>query len=156
MRQRINLMEKGGKAIKAMFGLSGYLAKSEVGQPLLNLIYYRVSQINGCAYCLDMHSKDLLAKGEDVQRLLLLDAWREASLYTDREMAALTFAEELTKIPGGAVSDEVFEIARKEFSETELIDLTMAIITINSYNRINIAFRTTAGSYQPGKFEVHA
>lgn len=150
MKQRINAFEKGQNAMRAVYGLGIYLAKSTLEQHLRNLIYFRVSQINGCAYCLDMHSKDLRAKGETEQRLYMLDAWREAPLYSDRERAALAWAEAVTRIPGGQVPDEVYEEASRQFSETELIDLTIASITINSYNRINIAFRTEAGGYQPG------
>jgi AhpD family alkylhydroperoxidase len=151
MEPRINVFEKSKGALKAMYGLGMYLAKSPIEQPLLNLIYFRVSQINGCAYCLDMHSKDLRAKGETEQRLYVLDAWREGPFYTDRERAALAWAEALTRLPNGNVADEVFEEARAQFSEEELIDLTMAVVTINSYNRINIAFRVPAGSYVPGE-----
>ena len=141
MEQRINAYEKGQGALKALYGLGIYLAKSPIEQSLLNLIYFRVSQINGCAYCLDMHSKDLRVKGETEQRLYVLDAWREAPFYTERERAALAWAEAVTKIKEGHVPDEIYEEAREQFSEEELIDLTMAVIAINSYNRINIAFR---------------
>ncbi|MFD1817497.1 alkylhydroperoxidase AhpD family core domain-containing protein [Pseudarcicella hirudinis] len=154
MRQRINAFEKGQGALKAMYGLGIYLAKSSIEQPLLNLIYFRVSQINGCAYCLDMHSKDLRAKGETEQRLHVLNAWREASFYTGRERAALAWAEAVTSIKEGNVPDEIYREAINQFSEEELIDLTLAVITINSYNRINIAFRTTAGSYKAGEYAV--
>jgi AhpD family alkylhydroperoxidase len=154
MEQRINAYEKGHRALKALYGLGLYLARSPIEQPLLNLIYFRVSQINGCAYCLDMHSKDLRAAGETEQRLYVLEAWREAPLYTERERAALAWAEAVTNIAEGHVPDEVYEAAREQFSEEELIDLTLAVITINSYNRINVAFRTTAGSYQPGQHAV--
>lgn len=156
MEQRVNFFGKGQNALKAMYGLGGYLAKSSIEQKLLNLIYFRVSQINGCAFCLDMHAKDLRAAGETEQRLYLLDAWREAPFYTDRERAALIWAEAVTRIAGGQVPDEVYKQASIEFSEEELIDLTMATITINSYNRINIAFATKAGGYQPGQFTVHS
>ena len=142
--------------MKALFGLGIYLAKSSIEQSLLNLVYFRVSQINGCAYCLDMHSKDLRAKGETEQRLYMLDAWRESPVYTEREMAALDWAEAVTRLTDSRVPDEVYIKVRKEFTEEELIDLTLAVITINSYNRINIAFRTPAGSYQPGQYAVHA
>jgi len=154
MGQRINAFVKGQNAMKAMYGLGMYLSKSQVEQKLLNLIYFRVSQINGCAFCLDMHSKDLRVKGETEQRLYVLDAWRDAPLYTDRERAALAWAEAVTRISGGDVSDEVYNQASQQFTEEELIDLTLAITTINSYNRINIAFRTPAGDYQPGAFAV--
>jgi AhpD family alkylhydroperoxidase len=152
MKQRINAMEKAQGALAAMFGLGKYLAKSSIEKPLQHLIEYRVSQINGCAYCLDMHSKDLRADGETEQRLFVLDAWREAPFYTDRERAALAWAEAVTLVTEGHVSDEVYEAARKEFSEQELIDLTFAVTTINSWNRLNIAFRTEAGTYQPGQW----
>jgi AhpD family alkylhydroperoxidase len=157
MEQRINPFEKGQTAMKSLFGLSFYLSKSSIEQPLLNLIYFRISQINGCAYCLDMHSKDLRAKGETEQRLYMLDAWREASQYTDRERAALGWAEAVTKISGGQVPQAIYNEARQQFSEQEIIDLTMATIAINGYNRINIAFCTPAGNYQPGMHAaVHA
>jgi AhpD family alkylhydroperoxidase len=154
MEPRINAYEKGGNALKAMYGLGAYLAQSKVEQGLLHLLYFRVSQINGCAYCLDMHSKDLRAAGETEQRLYMLDAWRESPVYTGRERAAFAWAEALTRIPGGQVPDDVYEIACNQFSEQELIDLTMAVITINSYNRINIAFRPVAGTYTPGAYAV--
>ena len=156
MEQRINVFEKGQNAMKALYGLGIYLAKSKVEQSLLNLIYYRVSQINGCAYCLDMHSKDLRAKGEAEQRIYVLDAWREAPFYTEPERAALAWAEAVTKLTEGNVPDEIYSAARKQFSEEELIDLTLAVITINSYNRINIAFRPKVGTYQPGAHAVQA
>jgi AhpD family alkylhydroperoxidase len=154
MEQRINAFEKRPNALKAMYGLGAYLAKSAVEQSLLELIYFRVSQINGCAFCLDMHSKDLRAKGETEQRLYIMDAWREAPFYTDRERAALAWAEAVTKITNGNVSDEVYAEAKQQFSEEELIDLTMAVITINSYNRINIAFRPKVGTYKVGEYAV--
>ncbi|HEY4326610.1 MAG TPA: carboxymuconolactone decarboxylase family protein [Mucilaginibacter sp.] len=154
MEQRINAYEKGPGVLKALYGMGSYLAKSPVEQSLLNILYFRVSQINGCAYCLDMHSKDLRAAGETEQRLYVLDAWRDAPFYTDRERAALAWAEAVTKIPGGQVADEVYEEGLKQFSEQELIDLTMAVIAINSYNRINIAFRVEAGGYQVGQHAV--
>jgi len=152
MEQRINVFEKGQNAMKALHGLGVYLAKSPIEQHLLELIYFRVSQINGCAFCLDMHSKDLLAKGESEQRLFVLDAWREAPFYTKRERAALAWAEAVTKITDGNVPNGVYDEACKQFSEVELIDLTLAVITINSYNRINIAFPKLVGTYKVGAF----
>ena len=148
MKQRINVFDKGQNAMKALYGLGMYLAKSPVEQPLLHLLYFRVSQINGCAFCLDMHSKDLRAIGETEQRLYVLDAWRETPFYSDRERAALAWAEAVTKLNGADVPDDVYEEAGKQFSEEELIDLTLAVITINSYNRVNIAFRVQAGGYK--------
>ena len=154
MEQRINAYAKGGGALKAMYGLGAYLSKSSIEQPLLNLIYFRVSQINGCAFCLDMHSKDLRARGESEQRLYVLEAWREAPFYTERERAALAWAEAVTNVSEGHVPDAIYDLALGQFTEEELVELTMAVITINSYNRINIAFRTTAGTYQPGSYAV--
>ena len=156
METRINLAEKVQKVIKALGGLSVYLAKSSLEAQLINLIDFRVSQINGCAYCLDMHSKDLRAAGETEQRLYTIAAWREAPFYSERERAALAWAEAVTKLKDGNVPDEVYEEARSQFSEEELIDLTVAVTLINTYNRVNIAFKTPAGDYQPGQWEVHA
>jgi AhpD family alkylhydroperoxidase len=149
MKQRINNMEAGAGVVKAMLGLSGYLARTGLEPSLLTLLDFRVSQINGCAYCLDMHSKDLRAGGETEQRLYLLPAWRESPFYTDRERAALAWAEAVTTLSEGHVPDEVFAQARAQFSEEELANLTLAVVTINGWNRLNIAFRTTPGSYQP-------
>lgn len=156
MEQRINAFEKGQGAVKAMLGVSAYLAKSSLEKNLLQLIEYRVSQINGCAYCLDMHSKDLRHGGETEQRIYTVAAWRETPFYTSRERAALELAESVTLLDDGHVPDEVFEQARKEFSDEELIDLTLAIASVNSWNRLNIAFRTTPGTYQPGQWAAAA
>ena len=155
MEPRINFFEKGQGAMKALYGLGAYLAKSPVEQRLLHLILFRVSQINGCAYCLDMHSKDLRAEGETEQRLYMLAAWREGPMYTDRERAALAWAEAVTRLTNNEVSEEVYEQARQQFSEEELIDITLATTTINTYNRLNIAFRVPGGSYQMGQFAAH-
>ena len=156
MEQRINAFAKGQAAMKSLYGMGIYLAKSSIEERLRNLIYFRVSQVNGCAYCLDMHSKDLRAAGETEQRLYMLDAWRESPVYTPRERAAMAWAESVTNLHEGHVPDEVYEQAHSEFSEEELIDLTLAVIAINSYNRINVAFRTAAGSYEPGQHAVAA
>lgn len=149
MEQRINFFEKGPGATKMLFGLSIYLSKSMLEQSLLRLINVRVSQINGCAYCLNADTEELVADGETPQRLYLLNAWREAPFYTDRERAALAWAEAVTKVTEGHVPQAVYEAARAEFSEEELIDLTLAVTTVNTYNRMNIAFRTPAGAYKP-------
>src|SRR5690242_19086758 len=151
MKQRINVFNKGQDAMAALYGLATYLENSEVEQSLLNLIKFRVSQINGCAYCLDMHSKDLRAAGETEQRLYVLDAWREAPFYSEQERAALAWAEAVTLVTEDHVPDEVYEQARAEFSEQELIDLTIAIVAINGWNRLNVAFCTVPGAYQPSK-----
>ena len=149
MKPRINFLEQGKDAMKVLFGFGNYLNKSSIEQNLQELIAYRVSQINGCAVCLDMHSKDLRAEGETEQRLYLLDAWRDAPLYSDRERAALLWAEAVNACD---VPDEVYEEVRKQFSEKEIIDLTMTVIAINSWNRINIPFKSVAGDYQPGQY----
>lgn len=153
MTQRLSSMEYTLEARQAMSGLSNYLAKSSLEKNLLTLVDYRVSQINGCAFCLDMHSKDLRAAGETEQRLYLLSAWREAPFYTSRERAALEWVENLTTLGKEGVTDEIYQLAKKQFSEQELIDLTMAVVAINGWNRLNIAFRTEAGGYQPGMFD---
>lgn len=152
MEQRISSVEKAQGAMKAMYELEVYLAKSSLDKNLLHLLKMRVSQINGCAYCLDMHSKDLRAADETEQRIYLLNAWRESPFYSEREKAALAWAEAVTKLNDGQVPDEVYEEAKKQFDEAELIDLTLAVVAINGWNRINIAFRTTPGNYQPGMF----
>jgi AhpD family alkylhydroperoxidase len=152
MSQRLDFSINGKDALKALFGVSGYLAKSGLEKTLLYLIDFRVSQINGCAYCLDMHSKDLRAEGETEQRLYVLNAWRESPFYSDRERAALAYAEELTVLNKDGVSDEVYDAALAEFGEKDLIDLTVAVTAINTWNRLNIAFHTTPGNYQPGMF----
>lgn len=157
MKQRVNVFEKGQRAVKSLNSLGAYLSKSPVEQSLLHLIYFRVSQINGCAFCLDMHSKDLRAAGEAEHRLYVLNAWREAAFYTERERAALAFAEALTKLTPAGLDDKTYEAARQQFSEEELIDLTFAIIAINGYNRLNIAFTPAeaVGTYTPGQFATH-
>jgi AhpD family alkylhydroperoxidase len=153
MTQRIKFIETGKEAMASLYPLNKYLAKSSVEKHLLDLIYFRVSQINGCAFCLDMHAKDLRAMGESEQRLYLLNAWREAPFYSNRERAALAWAEALTKLERGLVPDDIYDEARKNFSEKELVDLTLAVTTINTYNRINIAFGADVGSYKVGQFD---
>jgi len=153
MEPRISVAEKGARAVMAMYGISAYLSKSRIEKPLQDLIHYRVSQINGCAYCLDMHSKDLRAAGETEQRLYMLDAWRESPFYTERERAALGWAEAVTNVAEGHVPDEAYEAAREQFSEEDLIDLTLSVIAINGWNRLMIALRTPAGTYFVGQFE---
>jgi AhpD family alkylhydroperoxidase len=136
---------------KAVLGLEAYLHQSGLEIPLLHLIKLRASQINGCAYCIDMHWKDLRAIGENEQRLYGLDAWREAPYYTNRERAALAWTEANTRITDGHVSDEVYDEVRPHFSEKELADLTLAIATINLWNRLAIASRAVPGAYQPAQ-----
>ncbi|MFL6465840.1 MAG: carboxymuconolactone decarboxylase family protein [Bryobacteraceae bacterium] len=135
--------------MKAMYGLEGPLRNSGLEPALRELVKTRASQINGCAYCLDMHTKDARAQGETEQRLYALNAWRETSFYTDRERAALEWTEHLTLIAGRDVSDELYARVREQFSEEEIVHLTLAVVQINGWNRIAISFRPLAGSYQP-------
>lgn len=155
MEKRINAYETNPRAFKPLFGFGAYLSKSPIEKQLFDLVDFRVSQINGCAYCLDMHSKDLRAAGETEQRLYMLSAWHEASLYTERERAALAWAEAVTNINNGSVPDEVYNAALEQFSEEELVDLTIAVLAINCFNRINVAFRAPAGDYVVGQHAVH-
>ena len=136
-----------------MLGLEMFVRKSGLEPSLVELVKMRASQMNGCAFCIDMHSKDARAEGETEQRLYALNAWRETPFYTDRERAALAWAEAVTKIAEG-VPDAVFEEARKHFSEQELVNLTMAVVTINGWNRLSIAFHAVPGEYQPVKRKV--
>ena len=153
MEERLHYAKVSPLAYHAMLGLEKYLQECGLEAPLLHLIKLRASQINGCAYCLDMHWKDLRAIGENEQRLYSLDAWEECPYYTDRERAALAWTEAVTRVSVGHVPDEVYESARKQFSEKELADLTVAVATINAWNRLAIAGRTTPGTYQPAKQE---
>ena len=148
MGHRINAYAMGNKTVNALHGVGQSVTNSSLDRSLLELLYFRVSQINGCAFCLDIHSKNLRAWGETEQRLYVIAAWREAPFFSDKERSALAWAEALTKIRSSSVSEEIFAEARIHFSETELVDLTMAIVAINGYNRINIAFGANVGSYQ--------
>ena len=148
MSARLNYQNVAPGAIRAMSGLEAYARESSIEAPLRELVKMRASQINGCAYCLDMHSKDARAAGETEQRLYVLPAWEEAPFYSDRERAALAWTEAVTLVADGHVPDEVFERARSQFSEEELVDLTLAIVAINGWNRLAIAFRADVGAYQ--------
>jgi AhpD family alkylhydroperoxidase len=152
--ERIHYSKVSPGAYHAMLGLEKYLRECGLEEKLLNLIKLRASQINGCAYCLDMHWKDLRALGENEQRLYSLDAWRESPYYTDRERAALAWTEAVTLVAQTHVPDEVYEQARKEFDEKQLADLTLAVAAINAWNRLAISARTTPGTYQPAKKEM--
>jgi AhpD family alkylhydroperoxidase len=138
-------------ALKVLLGVEEYLQASRLEEKLQDLIKLRVSQINGCAYCIDMHWKDLRALGETEQRLYGLDAWEESPYYSERERAALAWAEAVTRIGEGHVPDEVFERVRPHFSDRELADLTLAVTAINSWNRLSIAFRVSPGTYKSHK-----
>jgi AhpD family alkylhydroperoxidase len=148
MEQRIDAYAMGNKTVNALHGLGQSITNTSLDKALLELVYFRVSQINGCAFCLDIHSKNLRAKGETEQRLYVIDAWREAPFYSDKERAALAWAEALTIIKSSLVPGEIYSESRKYFSETELVELTMAIVAINGYNRINIAFGANVGVYE--------
>ena len=152
MQPRLDYTKASPGTVRALFGLEVYLHGCGLEHRLLHLVKLRASQINGCAYCIDMHSKDARAAGETEQRLYLLDAWREAPFYTDRERAAFAWTEAVTKVTEGHVPDAVFEEVREQFNDKELADLTMAIAAINAWNRMAISFRALPGGYQPGQF----
>ena len=151
MEPRIDFMKVGRGAFHVLLGVEKYVNESGLEPTLLDLIRLRASQINGCAYCIDMHWKDLRNAGETEQRLYGLDAWEESPYYSDRERAALAWTDAVTNIQQGHVPDSVYEEVRKSFTEKELADLTVAITAINSWNRLNIAARTVPGTYQPAK-----
>lgn len=148
MQQRLDYKLASPQAFNAMLHVEQQVHKSGLEESLLELVKSRASQINGCAWCLDMHTKDARARGETEQRLYLLPVWREAPCYSDRERAALAWTEAVTQVAATHdVPDEVYDAARAQFSEKELVDLTLAIIAINGWNRLNVAFRTAVGSY---------
>jgi AhpD family alkylhydroperoxidase len=150
MKTRVNILEKGQKGLNALFGVGAYLKKSPIEHALLELIAFRVAQINGCAYCLDMHAKEARAAGETEQRIYSLSAWKEMSTYTDREKAALAWAE---AVNSHHVPEEVFDEAKKHFSDEELFDLTLAVGTSATWNKLNIALLPVKpGSYTVGQF----
>jgi AhpD family alkylhydroperoxidase len=156
MKARINLMNVNPGIIQAVLGLEKQVSKGGLDHKLLDLVRMRASQINGCAYCLDMHSKDARAAGETEQRLYGLNAWRETPYYSARERAALEWTEALTLVTEEHVPDDVYERVRAEFSEDELAHLSLAIVAINSWNRLNVAARTVPGSYVAGSLATHA
>ena len=148
MEKRLDYSKAAPGSVQAMYKLQKFVEESGLEPLLLELVKTRVSQINGCAFCIDMHTKDARALGESEQRLYALNAWRETPFYTARERAALQWAEAVTRISESHASDEEFAAARAEFTEEELVKLTMAVITINGWNRLAIAFRETVGAYQ--------
>ena len=151
MNPRLNYIKLSNPAYKAMLTLETALAASSIEKPLRELVKLRASQINGCAYCIDMHWKDARVGGETEQRLYGLDAWDESPYYTDRERAAFRWAEALTCITDGHVSDAVYDQVRSHFTDQELSDLTWIVSAINMWNRLAISMRAPAGSYQPPK-----
>ncbi|MEO8545980.1 MAG: carboxymuconolactone decarboxylase family protein [Burkholderiaceae bacterium] len=149
MSQRIDYKMASPGAFQAMLGLEGHVRQCRLEHTLLELVKTRVSQINGCAHCLDMHTKDARAAGETEQRLYLLSAWRETTAYTPRERAALAWAEAVTLLAGKGVPDDAYEQAQLQFDAKELVDLTLAIVAINGWNRLAVAFQADVGNYQP-------
>ena len=148
MKERLDFKKASPDAYKAMAAVESHVRQSGLERALLELVKTRVSQINGCAYCLDMHTKDARANGESEQRLYVLSEWRETTFYSDRERAALAWNEAVTRISSDAVSDELFAEVRSHFDEKSLVDLTLAIIAINGWNRLAIPFRSEPGSYR--------
>jgi AhpD family alkylhydroperoxidase len=148
MTQRLSSALAAPEAYKAMLALENYVKSTKLERNLIELLKLRASYINGCAYCVDMHTKDARAAGETEQRLYAVPVWRETPFFTPRERAALAWSEAVTEIAHG-VSDELYREASEQFSESELVDLTMAVIVINGWNRLSVAFRADVGSYQP-------
>jgi AhpD family alkylhydroperoxidase len=155
MDTRLNFIQAVPEAYRAMSQLERYVKNCGLEASLLELVKIRASQINGCAYCIDMHTKDARAAGESEQRIYLLSAWREAPFYNERERAALEWTEALTLIARDHVPYEIYERVKPHFTDEELVNLTMAIVTINSWNRLVISFRSKVGSYQPKQTIAH-
>jgi AhpD family alkylhydroperoxidase len=149
MEIRLNYTKVRPESFQTLLKLEGYVQKSGLDHKLLELVKIRASQINGCAYCLDMHTKDARAAGETEQRLYLLSAWREAPFYSEEERAALALAEAVTKISDAGVPQELYEHVRKHFDEGQFVDLIMAINAINAWNRMAISTSMVPGDYQP-------
>jgi len=150
MQTRLEAQKASPAAYQAMLGLEAFVRKQSKLEPaLIQLVKMRASQINGCAYCIDMHSKDARADGETEQRLYALSAWKETPFFTDRGRAALGLTEAITLISDGHVSEAVYEDAKASFSDEELVNLTLAIIAVNGWNRLSITFRSVPGEYQP-------
>ncbi|HEU4683599.1 MAG TPA: carboxymuconolactone decarboxylase family protein [Nitrospira sp.] len=151
MEPRIDYRKVAPGVLEAVLGLESYLHGSAIERRLLHLVKLRASQINGCAYCIDMHWKDLRAAGESEQRLYGLDAWEESPYYSEKERAALAWTEAVTKIRETHAPNEVYEAVRRHFAEKDLADLTLAVATINLWNRLAISMRAVPGTYQPAR-----
>jgi len=149
MEQRLDYSKTSPDGIGILRELEGYLKKAGLEPDLVELVKLRASQINGCAYCIDMHTKDARSRGESEQRLYAVTAWREMPFYSERERAALAWTESVTRISDDQVQEDIYQQVKQHFTEEELVDLTLAVIAINSWNRLAISFRTPAGSYQP-------
>ena len=149
MKARIDQQRITPAAVQAMLGLEQYVRSSGLDPALAELVRLRASYLNGCAYCVDMHTKDARVAGESEQRLYAVPVWRETPFFTPRERAALAWTEAVTEVGRTGVPDDVYDEVRTHFSEAELVDLTMAIVTINGWNRLAVSFRTEPGTYQP-------
>ncbi|WP_348269169.1 carboxymuconolactone decarboxylase family protein [Edaphobacter paludis] len=149
MQSRLEIQKVAPQAYRTMAALETYVRNSGLEEALILLVKLRASQINGCSYCIDMHTKDARANGESEQRLYALSAWRETPFFTDRERAALNWTEALTLISQSQAPDSIYEEVRERFSELELVNLTMTIVTINGWNRICVGFRKVPGTYEP-------
>jgi AhpD family alkylhydroperoxidase len=149
MTTRIDYARVAPAAVRAVYGVEQYVRQSGLEHSLLHLMKLRASYMNGCAYCVDMHTKDALAEGETVQRLLAVPVWRETPFFSPRERAALAFTEALTDMRHGGASDELFSATREHFSDEEIVNLAMAAVAINSWNRLAVTFHAEVGSYQP-------
>lgn len=149
MASRIDYQRSAPGAVHALLNVENYVRQSGLEKPLLELVRLRASQINGCAYCVDMHTKDARAAGESEQRLYAVSVWQDTPFFTERERAALAWTEAVTQVSESHVPNEVYQLARQQFDEKELVNLTMAVIAINSWNRLSVSFRTEAGTYQP-------
>jgi AhpD family alkylhydroperoxidase len=148
MTERLQAMRIAPGAYQAMMGIGAYVEASGLEPALLELVRLRASYMNGCAYCIDMHTKDARAAGESEQRLYAVPAWHETPFFSPRERAALEWTEAVTDVAGSGVPDSAYDSIRAEFSEREVVDLTMAVVAINVWNRFAISFRSVPGSYQ--------
>jgi len=153
MTQRISFQDVPQELMAGLMRTGAYMAKSTIDHKIFELIKFRASQINGCAYCLDMHYKDAIAMGETEQRLYSLSAWRECPYYTEQERAVLAFTEAVTNVNRQEVDDEVYDNLARFFSKSEIVELTLCAALINTWNRINKSFRTIPGGYVPGQFK---
>jgi AhpD family alkylhydroperoxidase len=151
MEPRIDAMKMAVEAQRGLLAVERYLGHSSLEKTVRELVKIRASQINGCAFCIDMHTKDARAMGETEQRIYALSAWRETPFFTERERAALAWTEAVTRVSEG-VSDEVYEEARRHFNEEEMVDLTWAVAAINAWNRLAISLRPVVGTYKVGQF----
>jgi len=149
MTARLSYAHAAPAATRAMMGLENYVRTSGLEPTLVHLVKMRASYMNGCAYCIDMHSKDARLEGETEQRLYAIPVWHETSFFTPRERAALAWTESVTAIATTGVPDEAYEAVRQHFTEEELVALTMAVVAINGWNRLAVSFRTEPGSYEP-------